>query len=170
MQVPMWELLLPCWRKPKACVNVSSISPQPAITVTDWPLWRCRQLRADRLTDRKHRSAAHTNLGRPGIENRYAGPVWHRQLLPHQHFNQHHVKLALVSLRNRLALAPGVASREPTESLSCCRRRGYQVPQQHLPHLLSCQIIRIQSSWVTLSYPRKWQLILGWQRRALRSS
>lgn len=76
------------------------------------------------------------NLGRPGMEKRCAGPVWHRQLLPHQHFNQHRVKLALVSLRNSLAPAPGVASREPTESLGCFRERGYQVPRQHLPHLL----------------------------------
>ena len=89
----------PCWRKPKASLNKSPVSPLPSITVTDWPVWRRCQLRVDRLTGRKCRSAARARLCRLGVENRCAGPVWHWQLLPHQHFNPHHVPPTLVSLR-----------------------------------------------------------------------
>lgn len=47
------------------------------------------------MNDRKHRSPAHTSLGGQGMENRHAGPVQLRQLLPDQHFNQHYVKTAM---------------------------------------------------------------------------
>lgn len=125
-----------CWRKQTAYLNMSSIPPLPGITVTNWPLWQHFQLRVDRLTDRKHKSAAHTNLGRQGMGNRCARPLWHRQLLLLQHFNQLHVQPALVSLKNSRAPEaqhqcniPGVTPREPTKVLGCSRERGDRVHQ-----------------------------------------
>lgn len=131
--------------------------------------------RGDRLTDRKHRSATLTNLGRRGMENRCAGPVWRRQLRPHRHFNQHCVIPALMSLRT--TPAPGSSSSPVLQGHllgaspgpGLLQREGCPRPISSICHTsFSCQIIRTPSSWVTSSCPRKWQLILGWQRRALR--
>lgn len=81
----------------------------------NWPL---QQWRVDRLNDSKHRSPAHTNLGRQGLGNRCAGPVQHWQLLADQHFNHYYVKPAMChSIKS-----PWVASQRTIVSL-CCKRK-----------------------------------------------